>query len=133
MTQEFKLGKKSQERLSTVVPVLQEIVHETLARSLYDFGIPKYGGLRTIEDQEYLLTIGKSKTLKSKHLEGKAVDICRYMGKDENGTSVYSFSKEDLAPIAEIMLEVAEEKGVKLVWGGNWTSFVDAPHFEMEV
>ena len=121
----FKFGKISLKRLETTEPFVQEIMHEVLSKSPYDFGIPEFGGRRTIEHQEHLVKQGKSKTMNSKHLKGEAIDICRYMGGDE-----YSFEREHILPIAHIVKQVAKDKGYKVIWGGDWLNFVDAPHFE---
>ena len=121
----FKFGKISLKRLKTTEPFVQEIMHEVLSISPYDFGIPEFGGRRTIQHQEQLVKQGKSKTMNSKHLKGEAIDICRYMGGDE-----YSFEREHILPIAHIVKQVAKNKGYKVKWGGDWLNFVDAPHFE---
>lgn len=121
----FKFGKISLKRLETTEPFVQEIMHEVLSISPYDFGIPEFGGRRTIEHQEQLVKDGKSKTMNSKHLKGEAIDICRHMGGGK-----YSFEREHILPIAHIVKQVAKDKGYKVIWGGDWLNFVDAPHFE---
>ena len=121
----FEFGKKSRKRLETTEPFVQEIMHEVLSITPYDFGIPEFGGRRTIEQQEQLVKQGKSKTMNSKHLKGEAIDICRYMGGVE-----YSFERKHILPIADIVKQVAKDKGYKVKWGGDWLNFVDAPHFE---
>lgn len=121
----FKFGKISLKRLKTTEPFVQEIMHEVLSITPYDFGIPEFGGRRTIQHQEQLVKQGKSKTMNSKHLKGEAIDICRHMGGGE-----YSFERKHILPIAHIVKQVAMEKGYKVKWGGDWLNFVDAPHFE---
>jgi peptidoglycan LD-endopeptidase CwlK len=37
-------------------------------------------GLRTMEEQRVLVDKGASKTMRSKHLDGKAVDLMAYIG-----------------------------------------------------
>ena len=34
--------------------------------------------------------------------------------------------------IAAAMKEAAKELGVKITWGGDWASFVDMPHYQIE-
>ena len=40
----------------------------------------------------------------------------------------FSFYKE----LADHVKEVAAELGVAIVWGGDWTTFKDGPHFELD-
>ena len=77
---------------------------------------------RTIEQQEIYLKKGKSRTRYSAHLDSLAVDI--YFTK--NGKLLES--KEDL----QILGAYWESLHTKNEWGGNWTSFLDCPHFEMK-
>jgi peptidoglycan L-alanyl-D-glutamate endopeptidase CwlK len=30
------------------------------------------------------------------------------------------------------MKQAAQDKGVAIVWGGDWTTFKDGPHFELD-
>jgi peptidoglycan L-alanyl-D-glutamate endopeptidase CwlK len=34
--------------------------------------------------------------------------------------------------MAEAMKDAAEELDISIVWGGDWKSFYDAPHFELD-
>jgi hypothetical protein len=65
-------------KLITVDPKLQFLAVEVIRISPIDFAITS--GLRTTEEQQELYKQGKSKydgiTNKSKHQEGKAIDIC---------------------------------------------------------
>lgn len=80
-------------------------------------------GLRNLERQRMLVKAGKSKTLNSRHLVGCAVDLC-----DTDGC----YDVPDMKRIAAAMKSSAEELGVKIQWGGDWESFVDQPHFELD-
>ena len=60
-------------------------------------------------------------TLSSKHIEGKAVDICPV----RNGALFWNASSE----VWEIIGEIGEKNGLK--WGGRWKDFKDSPHFEI--
>jgi len=33
--------------------------------------------------------------------------------------------------VAVCMLEASNKEGVRLNWGGNWSSWIDRPHFEI--
>ena len=72
----FKLGKRSLERLEGVDERMVEIVKLAITLSKNDFTVLE--GLRTKERQAELVKAGNSQTMKSKHLEGKAVDLGAY-------------------------------------------------------
>jgi peptidoglycan LD-endopeptidase CwlK len=42
-----------------------------------------------------------------------------------------SFDAKKLTEVAKAMKQAAKELGVGIQWGGDWTSFVDRPHFEL--
>jgi len=112
----------NKELLVIFVAALQEIPHE--------IHIPRYGGLRTKEDQAKLVAKGRSKTMNSYHLTGKAFDI--YVLDDKGQPTwgkKYHYKYEE---VAKHFIKVANEYGVKLTWGGHWKSFVDRPHFQIE-
>ena len=73
----FKLSKKSLDKLITVEPKLQSVVRRAIELTKVDFGVIE--GIRTVERQEELVAKGASKTMKSKHIEGRAVDLMAYI------------------------------------------------------
>lgn len=77
---------------------------------------------RTQEEQKKYVEQGKSKTMKSNHLNSTAIDI--YFTKD--GKIIEN--KEDLQELGDYWESLNE----KNKWGGNYKSFYDAPHFEMD-
>ena len=126
----YKLSKRSRERLNGINPILIQIVEEAIKESPYDFGIPSFGGLRTAEEQHYLFNKKVSKcdgyNKKSYHQSGNAFDIYAYV----DGKA--SWKHEYYKPIAEHIMKIAKEQfDTELSWGGNWTSFVDLPHFQI--
>lgn len=130
----YQFSSKSLERLSTVNPLLQDIMKEAIKVSPIDFGIPLYGGLRTAKQQNQLFKDGKSKCdgikIKSYHQSGNAVDVYAYV----NGHA--SWDDVHLGIIAGVVLSVADRKGVNLRWGGTFESNEfhgwDKPHFEIK-
>lgn len=84
-------------------------------------------GLRTEDQQRALVKAGKSRTMKSRHLTGHAVDFVVA----EPGGGV-SYEHGDMAACADIFKQAANELGVKIEWGGDWKSFVDTPHIELD-
>ena len=83
-------------------------------------------GLRTEEQQKALLAAGKSKTMKSRHLTGHAVDFV--VAEADGGVS---YEHADMAACAAIIKQAAAECGVPVEWGGDWKSFVDTPHIQL--
>lgn len=127
----FKLSQTSFNRLKGIKPILIEIVTEAIQTSPIDFGIPADGGLRTAERQNELFKAGKSKMDGYKkignHQGGNAFDIYAFV----DGKA--SWDRTHLTTIARHIQKVAKEKfNVDLVWGGDWTKFVDMPHFELK-
>ena len=69
----YKLSNRSLGKLEGVDNKLVEVVKEAITLTTVDFGVTY--GLRTVEEQKKLVAAGRSQTMKSKHLEGKAVDL----------------------------------------------------------
>lgn len=84
-------------------------------------------GLRSIEEQKALLAAGKSKTLKSRHLTGHAID---YVAIDEGGVT---YDHADMLAVSQKIKAAAAECGIPIEWGGDWKSFKDTPHFQLPV
>lgn len=116
----YQLGNKSRERLQGVHPDLVAVVERAIEISEQDFSVAE--GLRSIDRQHELYNTGRSKTLKSRHLTGHAVDLFPYP---------VSWDWEYYYPIANAMKAAAEQLGVDLEWGGDWKSFPDGPHFQL--
>lgn len=122
----FQLSERSLKRLDGVNPKLVSVVKKAIQISDYDFIVVE--GLRSIETQRKYVSEGKSKTMKSYHLTGDAVDLAPI----ENGKIDWTNSKGQFDSVAESMKQAAKEFGVKITWGGDWKSFVDKPHFQIE-
>lgn len=102
---------------------LKAIVIECAARCSFPFNVSE--GLRTEEQQREYVRQGKSRTMKSKHLTGKAVDLYP-LSMDRKLVDWSRFEE-----LAELMLQVASDQGTEIVWGGHWKTFVDKCHFEL--
>ena len=146
----YKLGKRSLSRLEGVNDDLVTVVKYAIGVTKQDFSV--ICGLRTIEEQKALVAKGASQTMKSKHIDGNAVDLMAYCDGGRWELNLYD-------EIADAMKEGAEAAGVKLRWGAAWTindlgawdgtaenamnsyidtrrdqnrrPFIDAPHFEI--
>lgn len=124
------LNQRSLDRLKGVKQVLIDILIEASKDSPYEFQIPPFGGLRTAEEQNGLFLKGASKMdgfkKKSYHQTGKAFDIFLMV----EGKA--SWDKEKLTKVARHIQEVAKDNNINLTWGGDWTKFVDMPHFQID-
>ena len=138
-------------RLEGIDHNLIRIVTEAIKLTKVDFGVTC--GMRTVEEQEKLVASGASQTMKSKHLEGRAVDLVAYVG------SSVTWQLNMYDDLADSMAKAAKDLGVPLKWGAAWTvgdiskyegtmesamneyvdlrrsqgrrPFIDAPHFEL--
>lgn len=119
----YNFSKTSIEKLQTVDTRLQELFKKAIINSPYDFCITE--GIRNLEKQKEYVAKGVSKTLNSKHLTGKAVDIAVIV--NNKITWEWKYYKE----VADHIKAVAEEFGLKITWGGDWKTFKDGPHFQL--
>jgi peptidoglycan L-alanyl-D-glutamate endopeptidase CwlK len=147
----YKLSKRSLARLEGVDERLVRVVKRAIELTTVDFGVVQ--GLRTVEEQRELVAKGASQTMKSKHIDGIAVDLMAYVG----GKASWELSLYD--NIADAMKLAAMEEGVAIRWGAAWQvsdirewdgtmqdasnayidlrrsqgkrPFIDGPHFEL--
>ncbi len=120
----YALGKRSLSRLEGVDGDLVRVVNRAIQITEVDFTVLE--GLRTEERQKILYERGASTTMKSRHLIGEAVDLGAYVdGQVDWSWPLYY-------KIAEAMKKAAKELGVSITWGGDWKSFKDGPHYQVE-
>ena len=132
----FKLGKTSLDRLQGVDETLVNVVKRAIEISEVDFTVME--GVRTLERQRELYAQGRTApgkivtwTMKSKHIEGKAVDLVPY---PLDWNDLEKFNK-----IKDAMFQAAKELDVNLRWGADWDGDgnyrekgeYDSPHFEI--
>ena len=145
----YQLGKRSKDRLLGVDPRMVAVVEKAITISEQDFSV--ICGLRTVQEQEALVAKGASQTMKSKHLEGLAVDLMAYIDGGRWELNLYD-------EIADAIRKSAIELGVNVRWGAAWHKtlnewdgtaedlmneyidlrrsqgrrpFIDGPHFEI--
>ena len=109
---QFKLSRRSLDRLQGVDERLVAVVNHAITVTRTDFGVVQ--GLRTIEQQRELVAKGASKTMKSKHLDGLAVDLMAFV----NGRGSWELNLYD--DLADAMKEGAEMVNVGVCWGAAW-------------
>ena len=124
----FIFSERSKNNLKGVDERLVKLCKKVLEKNEVDFVVVE--GVRTLERQKELYKTGKSKTMKSYHLHGKAVDLYPYpiienFGKDKE------YMKKWIK-LGELMETTAKELGLNITWGYRWKSFKDTPHFQLE-
>jgi peptidoglycan L-alanyl-D-glutamate endopeptidase CwlK len=85
-------------------------------------------GMRTTAEQEEMIKKGWSKTMKSKHLEGRAMDLWPINPKTGKLDPTY---EEGYEAINKAVKAAAKEAKVPVEWGGDWKKFKDRPHFQL--
>ena len=120
----FALSRRSLRRLDGVHHDLVAVVRRAIELTPVDFMIIE--GLRTPARQAALVKAGASRTLKSRHLTGHAVDVAAIIdGQVRWGWPLYP-------RIAAAFRQAAAELGVEIVWGGDWKRLRDGPHYELD-
>lgn len=127
----YRLSNRSLERLEGVHPKLVEVVKRAIEISTVDFIVIE--GVRSLTQQRENVKKGASKTMNSKHLiqptgYGHAVDL----GPLINGKIPWE-DLDQFRLVSRAMKNAAEDLGVKITWGGDWTSFYDGPHYQIEL
>ena len=118
----YKLGTRSLQSLSGVHPDMVAVVKRAIEITGVDFTVIE--GIRNINRQRELFKAGKSTTMNSRHITGHAVDMVPWPVDWED--------LERFEVMSEAMKTAAEELDIPIVWGGDWKSFYDAPHFELD-
>lgn len=120
----MKLSARSQKNLTGVHPDLVAIVNLAAERTPIEFEVIE--GLRTVERQKALVAAKASTTMNSRHITGHAVDLAPKV----EGQIRWDWPLFRL--LAPAMKQAAQDVGHPLVWGGDWTTFKDGPHFELD-
>lgn len=108
----YTLGKKSLKELEGVDPKLVAVVQRAIELTEVDFAV--HDGIRTIKEQKRLVEQGFSQTMRSKHLDGKAVDLVPWV--DGN----LRWWWPEIYKIAAAMYLAAREQGTSIIWGCVW-------------
>jgi peptidoglycan L-alanyl-D-glutamate endopeptidase CwlK len=126
----YSFGTRSRQALATVVPELSLVAHRAISLSPIDFAIVE--GSRSIERQRELYNSGASKTLHSKHCEGRAIDIAPWL----HGVPDYG-AVNDCCFLVGLFYGLAKMSGLELRTGALWDGdsiknnrFIDVWHIE---
>jgi peptidoglycan L-alanyl-D-glutamate endopeptidase CwlK len=135
MSAEHSFGPRSLANLETVHKDLKMLAFLALKYSPYDFTITE--GNRSVEQQKINVAKGASKTMNSYHLDtkdgvidgkGMALDFYPFFAGQIQVQAPMSYFKA----IADAFKKAAAEKKKKITWGGDWKTFKDGPHIQLE-
>lgn len=124
-----KFSKNSLDKLETCHKKLQFLFNEVIKEK----DCIVLCGHRGREEQEKAFAAGNSKLHfpRSKHntLPSRAVDVVPY---HDDIPHIHWSEIPDFINFADYVKEKAKEMNIKIIWGGDWHSFKDYPHFELD-
>lgn len=121
-----RFSQYSLEKLKTCDPRLQSIFMEVI--KIMDCTVICGHRSQEAQDRAYFVGNSKLKWPQSKHntTPSLAVDVAPY----NKGIDWYNFAP--FRKLAEIVKAEALKQNVKIIWGGDWKSFPDYPHYEID-
>jgi peptidoglycan L-alanyl-D-glutamate endopeptidase CwlK len=121
----FVLDPHSLKMLVGVHPDLLRVVNDCAAnlQAPFTFGVTE--GVRSLQQQKLDVAHGKSQTLRSRHLDGHAVDLVTLF------SNKLSWAWPPYDVLAAQMKAAAARCGVPIEWGGDWTTLKDGCHFQL--
>lgn len=125
-------SQRSLAALNGIHPDLRRVFDRVLHEAPFDIRITE--GLRTLARQKSLVAAGASKTLKSRHITGHAVDVVPLVDLDRDGKleTEELYNWQLMHKLAPIVKQIAKEEKVEIEWGGDWQGFPDGPHYQLE-
>lgn len=120
----MKLDERSVKNLNGVQPDLVKVVRRAAELTDIDFIVTE--GVRTLKRQRELVAAGASRTLKSRHITGHAIDFAPVI----KGQVTWKWPPFPI--IAAAFKKAAKEIGIPIAWGGDWRTFKDGPHIELD-
>jgi peptidoglycan LD-endopeptidase CwlK len=118
-----RLDARAERALVGVHPDLVKVVRRAAVISPIPFTVTE--GLRSLQRQKALIAAGASRTLRSRHLTGHAVDLAaKVEGRIRWDWPLY-------VRLATAVKQAAGDLGVEIEWGGDWPKLRDGPHFQL--
>lgn len=117
------INERSEQKLVGVNEKLIKVARRASQISEVEFIVTE--GVRSVERQKQLVAKGASKTMNSKHIVGRAIDLAPVIDGEVR------WDWPPFYKIAKAMKQAASELGIVIVWGGDWRTFKDGPHFEL--
>lgn len=119
----YKFSDRSRRNLVGVHPDLVRVMWRAIRITPIDFVITE--GLRTEARQRQLVDAGASRTMRSRHLTGHAVDVAVLIGREVR------WDWPLYVQLSRFVKEAAVVERVPITWGGDWPKFRDGPHYEL--
>lgn len=119
-----KFSQNSLDKLSTCHPDLQLLFNEVIKK--HDCMIICGHRNKADQDQAYKTKHSKTPWPESAHnsLPSWAADVIPYPLSDWNDKLLFK-------TFSDIVKETAKELGIEIMWGGDFKSFYDGPHYEL--
>ena len=118
------MNERSLRRLATGNLGLQRLMIQSAKECPVQIEISEV--IRTQARQAELVKAGASRTMDSRHLTGHAVDFYILVaGKVRWDWPLYVIAAAHIKKVAAYL-------DIKIVWGGDWRTFKDGPHIELD-
>ncbi len=119
----WEFSPRSEREMRGIHPKLRKIADLALEYSELDFIVTD--GKRTLAEQRAYVRKGASKTMRSKHLTGRALDFVALVD------GRISWESGPMTKVAKAFKKASKELGIPIVWGGDWRGSWDKPHIEL--
>lgn len=116
------LDNRALRAIADVHPDLAKVVRRAAYIAPLSFTVAE--GVRSLARQRRLVAAGASRTLRSRHLTGHAVDLAAKVG----GQIRWDWPLYER--LAAAMKAAASELHIPIEWGGDW-KMRDGPHFQL--
>ncbi len=107
----YRLSKRSLSKLEGVHPDLCAIVRHAIQITPVDFCV--FEGIRSVTRQKEAVAAGRSKTMRSRHLTGHAVDLVAWVGRPD-------WTWRHYPHIAHAVQISSLDLGIPIIWGAAW-------------
>lgn len=119
----YVFSQRSILNLREVDQPLQIVAECSIRHTPVDFVV--IDGGRTEAEHRINVANGKSWTTRSRHQDGKAIDVAAWVDKR------ITYAPEPYYQIAQAFYFCSDKHGVPIVWGGEWKA-KDLMHFELD-
>lgn len=119
----FRWSLRSSKSMEGIHPDLRKVCDLALRLTDQDFIV--IDGKRTLGEQKKHVASGASKTMKSRHLHGFAVDVAALIAGKVRWEAVY------YKPLGVAFKQASTRLGIPIKWGGDW-KWKDWGHFELD-